>query len=152
MNGKILRNNLSGKCDSIHFNQMTGIAQLINKENIINNNRSRKTKRPILWNNRSQITGDSIHIKFNNENDIRSNVENNKLLYSYKLINNTIHLIFINEELPINEYVINTYFPLLVQYDITNYSDYLQQKPKITNSITNNIDTNILNKFINIKP
>ena len=69
MNGKILRNNLSGKCDSIHFNQMTGIAQLINKENIINS-RSRKTKKPILWNNRSQITGDSIHIKFNNEDEV----------------------------------------------------------------------------------
>ena len=69
MNGKILRNNLSGKCDSIHFNQMTGIAQLINKENIINS-RSRKTKKPILWNNKSQITGDSIHIKFNNEDEV----------------------------------------------------------------------------------
>ena len=70
MNGKILRKNLSGKCDSIHFNQMTGIAQLINKENIINNKRSRKTKKPILWNNKSQITGDSIHIKFNNEDEV----------------------------------------------------------------------------------
>ena len=41
MNGKILRNNLSGKCDSIHFSQLTGVAQLINKRNSFNE-RSRK--------------------------------------------------------------------------------------------------------------
>ena len=69
MNGKILRNNLSGKCDSIHFNQITGIAQLINKQKN-SEIRSKKVKKPILWNNKSQITGDSIHIKFNIENNI----------------------------------------------------------------------------------
>ncbi len=69
MNGKILRNNLSGKCDSIHFSQLTGIAQLINKQNSFNE-RSRKIKKPILWNNKSQITGDSIHIKFDTDKNI----------------------------------------------------------------------------------
>ena len=69
MNGKILRNNLSGKCDSIHFSQLTGIAQLINKRNSFNE-RSRKIKKPILWNNKSQITGDSIHIKFDTDKNI----------------------------------------------------------------------------------
>ena len=69
MNGKILRNNLSGKCDSIHFSQITGIAKLINKQNTTDN-RSRKKINPILWNNKSQITGDSIHIKFNTEKEI----------------------------------------------------------------------------------
>jgi len=69
MNGKILRNNLSGKCDSIHFSQLTGIAQLINKRNSLNE-RSRKIKKPILWNNKSQITGDSIHIKFDTDKNI----------------------------------------------------------------------------------
>ena len=69
MNGKILRNNLSGKCDSIHFDQKTGIAQLINKQNNFKE-RSKKIKKPILWNNKSQITGDSIHIKFDNEKNI----------------------------------------------------------------------------------
>ena len=68
-NGKILRNNLSGKCDSIHFNQITGIAQLINKQKNADN-RSRKIKKPILWNNKSQITGDSIHIKFDTDKNI----------------------------------------------------------------------------------
>jgi len=69
MNGKILRNNLSGKCDSIHFSQLTGIAQLINKQNSFNG-RSRKIKKPILWSNKSQITGDSIHIKFDTDKNI----------------------------------------------------------------------------------
>ena len=69
MNGKILRNNLSGKCDSIHFDQKTGIAQLINKQNNFKQ-RSKKIKKPILWNNKSQITGDSIHIKFDTEKNI----------------------------------------------------------------------------------
>ena len=69
MNGKILRNNLSGKCDSIHFNQITGIAQLINKHNSIES-RSRKIKKPIIWNNNSQITGDSIQLKFDTKKNI----------------------------------------------------------------------------------
>ena len=68
-NGKILRSNLSGKCDSIHFSQITGIAQLINIKNNTGTE-SRKIKKPILWNNKSQITGDSIHIKFNTEKNI----------------------------------------------------------------------------------
>lgn len=68
-NGKILRNTLSGKCDSIHYDQVSGIAQLINKKNNLLK-KSRKIKKPILWNNKSQITGDSIHIKFDTENNI----------------------------------------------------------------------------------
>ncbi len=67
-NGKILRNNLSGKCDSIHFNQITGIAQLINKQTSVFD--KRKLKKPVLWTNRSQITGDSIHLKFDTEKNI----------------------------------------------------------------------------------
>ena len=67
-NGKILRNNLSGKCDSLHFSQITGIAQLINKQSNLSDRR--KLKKPILWSNRSQITGDSIHLKFDTEKNI----------------------------------------------------------------------------------
>jgi len=68
-NGKILRNTLSGKCDSIHYDQVSGIAQLINNKNNLLK-KSRKIKKPILWNNKSQITGDSIHIKFDTQNNI----------------------------------------------------------------------------------
>ena len=63
-NGKILNGNLSGKCDSINFDQSTGIAKLINLVKK-QEKKTRNIKRPILWNNNSQITGDSIYFKFN---------------------------------------------------------------------------------------
>ena len=63
-NGKILSGNLSGKCDSIYFDQSSGIAKLLNLEKKQENN-FRTIKKPILWNNNSQITGDSIYFKFN---------------------------------------------------------------------------------------
>ncbi len=47
-NAKFFKTDLSGKCDSIHSEQKTGITQLI-----IN---------PILWNGENQMTGDSIHL------------------------------------------------------------------------------------------
>ena len=62
-NGKILAGNLSGKCDSIYFDQSSGIAKLLNLEK--NKKKFRTIKKPILWNNNSQITGDSIYFKFN---------------------------------------------------------------------------------------
>jgi len=46
---KFYKTDLSGKCDSIHFNQKTGLTQLI--------------KRPIIWNGENQMTGDIIHLK-----------------------------------------------------------------------------------------
>lgn len=48
---KFYKTDLSGKCDSIHFNQQTGLTQLI--------------KRPIIWNGENQMTGDLIHLKSN---------------------------------------------------------------------------------------
>ncbi len=50
-NVKLYKSDLSGKCDSIHVNQKTGLTQMIN--------------RPILWSDESQITGDSIHLVSN---------------------------------------------------------------------------------------
>jgi lipopolysaccharide export system protein LptA len=47
-NAKFYKTDLSGKCDSIHFSEKTGITQLITN--------------PILWNVDNQITGDSIHL------------------------------------------------------------------------------------------
>ena len=47
-NAKWYKTDLSGKCDSIHFNESTGLTQLI--------------RNPILWNVDNQITGDSIHL------------------------------------------------------------------------------------------
>jgi len=48
-NAKFFKTDLSGKCDSIHYNEKTGITQLITN--------------PILWNGPNQMTGDSIHLK-----------------------------------------------------------------------------------------
>lgn len=64
-NAKFYKTDLSGKCDSIHFNQATGITQLI--------------KDPVLWNLENQMTGDSIHLI--------SDMETEKL-DSLKVINN----------------------------------------------------------------
>ncbi|MDE3743808.1 OstA-like protein [Maribacter sp. D37] len=48
-NAKFYKTDLSGKCDSIHADQKTGITQLITN--------------PIIWNGPNQMTGDSIHLK-----------------------------------------------------------------------------------------
>ncbi|WP_276390172.1 OstA-like protein [Eudoraea chungangensis] len=64
-NAKFYKTDLSGKCDSIHFDQTTGITQLITD--------------PILWNLENQMTGDSIHLI--------SDLETEKL-DSLKVINN----------------------------------------------------------------
>lgn len=47
-NAKFFKTDLSGKCDSIHSEERTGITQLI--------------KNPVLWNGDNQMTGDSIHL------------------------------------------------------------------------------------------
>ncbi|NJB72295.1 hypothetical protein GGR42_002786 [Saonia flava] len=50
-NAKFFKKDLSGKCDSIHSNEKTGLTQLITD--------------PILWNLENQMTGDSIHLLSN---------------------------------------------------------------------------------------
>lgn len=47
-NAKFFKQGLSGKCDSIHYDQTTGVTELI--------------RRPILWNGPSQMTGKSIYL------------------------------------------------------------------------------------------
>ncbi|WP_298505927.1 OstA-like protein [uncultured Maribacter sp.] len=64
-NAKFYKKDLSGKCDSIHSEQKTGITQLV--------------RNPILWNGENQMTGDSIHLI--------SNLKTEKL-DSLKVLNN----------------------------------------------------------------
>ena len=45
---KFFKKDLSGKCDSIHTDQQSGLTQLF--------------KNPVLWSQDTQITGDSIHL------------------------------------------------------------------------------------------
>lgn len=54
-NAKFYKTDLSGKSDSIHFDEKTGITELITD--------------PILWNVDNQITGDSIHLISDMETD-----------------------------------------------------------------------------------
>ncbi|MFD0798614.1 OstA-like protein [Maribacter chungangensis] len=54
-NAKFFKTDLSGKCDSIHSEERTGITQLIT--------------RPILWNAENQMTGDSIHLISNKKTE-----------------------------------------------------------------------------------
>ncbi len=50
---RFFKMDMSGKCDSIHSNELTGLTQLI--------------KRPVVWNGESQVTGDVIHLISNNK-------------------------------------------------------------------------------------
>jgi lipopolysaccharide export system protein LptA len=54
-NAKFFKTDLSGKCDSIHSEEKTGITQLITN--------------PILWNGENQMTGDSIHLISNRQTE-----------------------------------------------------------------------------------
>lgn len=64
-NARFYKTDMSGKCDSIHTEERTGLTQLI--------------RNPIIWNGENQMTGDSIHLI--------SDLETEKL-DSLKVINN----------------------------------------------------------------
>ncbi|PQJ23560.1 hypothetical protein BSU00_03000 [Tenacibaculum sp. SG-28] len=54
-NVKIFKSNLQGKCDSIHASQITGLTRMFDN--------------PILWSEKKQITGDSIHLLSDKESN-----------------------------------------------------------------------------------
>ena len=54
-NAKFYKTDMSGKCDSIHFEESKGLTQMI--------------RRPVLWNLENQMTGDSIHLLSNKETE-----------------------------------------------------------------------------------
>ena len=68
-NAKLYKSDLSGKADSIHMNQKTGLTQLINFYDIDKENNFSKRRHPILWQYENQITGDSIHLIFNTKTE-----------------------------------------------------------------------------------
>lgn len=47
-NARFFKKDMSGKCDSIHYDQKKGLTQMIG--------------RPILWNGKNQMTGDVMHL------------------------------------------------------------------------------------------
>lgn len=67
-NAKMFKSNLSGKADSIHMNQKTGLTQLINFYDL-NADAFTKKEHPVLWHYESQITGDSIHLISNSKKE-----------------------------------------------------------------------------------
>ncbi len=104
-NAKFYKTDLSGKCDSIHYEQKTGVTQLITK--------------PVLWNFESQMTGDSIHLINNLETEKLDSLKvlNNAFIISLDTIGKTgynqakgkdLFGKFIDNELKIVDLVKNT--------------------------------------------
>ena len=72
---RMFKEDLSGKTDSIHFNQNSGRAKLIRRP--INDRdlqyltpQEIADRNPILWSDESQMTGDEIHITIDNEKEV----------------------------------------------------------------------------------
>ncbi|WP_223154788.1 OstA-like protein [Aestuariibaculum sediminum] len=68
-NAKIFKTDLSGKADSIHSNQKTGVTQLINLNRLASLDKFATKRRPIMWNVESQMTGDTIHLFSNTKTE-----------------------------------------------------------------------------------
>lgn len=69
-NAKFYKTDLSGKADSIHIDQATGLTQLIGKK-IPSTSKEIDWPKfyPIIWNAENQMTGDSIHLISNTETE-----------------------------------------------------------------------------------
>lgn len=72
---RIFKQDLSGKTDSIHFNQKLGRAKLI--RNVIGEKELQfltpqeiAARNPVLWSGESQMTGDEIHLTIDNEKEV----------------------------------------------------------------------------------
>ncbi|PWH81474.1 hypothetical protein DIS18_14420 [Algibacter marinivivus] len=68
-NAKIFKTDLSGKSDSIHSDQKTGVTKLLNIPTLTSGDKFSVKRKPILWNLESQMTGDTIHLLSNNETE-----------------------------------------------------------------------------------
>lgn len=104
-NAKFYKTDLSGKSDSIHFDESTGITQLI--------------KDPIMWNVDNQITGDSIHLVSDMETEKLDSLKviENAFIISLDTISGTgynqakgknLYGKFIDNELKIIDLIANT--------------------------------------------
>lgn len=68
-NVKLYKSDMSGKADSIHMDQQSGLTQLINLARLSPQDNFAVKRRPILWNYGNQMTGDTIHIKSNSKEE-----------------------------------------------------------------------------------
>ncbi|MDN3665494.1 OstA-like protein [Algibacter miyuki] len=68
-NAKLYKSDISAKADSIHTDQKTGITELINLDRFASTDAFSTKRRPILWNNENQMTGDTIHLFANSKTE-----------------------------------------------------------------------------------
>ncbi|XMO86829.1 OstA-like protein [Algibacter sp. AS12] len=68
-NARIFKTDLSGKSDSIHSDEKTGITKLINIPRLSKGDKFSVVRKPILWNLENQMTGDTIHLISNPESE-----------------------------------------------------------------------------------
>ncbi|WP_158848694.1 OstA-like protein [Algibacter sp. L1A34] len=68
-NAKLFKTDISAKADSIHADQKTGITELINLDRFASTDAFSTKRRPILWNNANQMTGDTIHLISNSKTE-----------------------------------------------------------------------------------
>ena len=68
-NAKIFKSDLSGKSDSIHSDQNTGVTKLLNLPTLSSGDKFSVIQKPILWNLGNQMTGDTIHLLSNKETE-----------------------------------------------------------------------------------
>ncbi|QFZ53728.1 hypothetical protein FEZ18_02355 [Oceanihabitans sp. IOP_32] len=68
-NARIYKSDMSAKADSIHMNQETGLTQLINISKFDVDDAFAVKRKPIIWNIKNQMTGDTIHLKSNTKTD-----------------------------------------------------------------------------------
>ena len=114
-NAKFFKTDLSGKCDSIHSEEKTGITQLITN--------------PILWNGENQMTGDSIHLISNKQTEKLDSLKvlNNAFIISLDSISmegfnqakgKDLFGKFIENELKIIDLIKNTEVALLKHFKV----------------------------------
>ncbi|WP_242155041.1 OstA-like protein [Aestuariivivens sediminis] len=68
-NVKLYKTDMSGKADSVHVNHEIGLTQMINISRRSDLDQFTTKRKPILWNIKNQITGDTIHLKSNPETE-----------------------------------------------------------------------------------
>ncbi len=64
-NVKMYKSDMSGKADSIHVDHEKGLTQMINLARLSSKDAFAVKRRPVLWNEENQMTGDTIHIYSN---------------------------------------------------------------------------------------
>jgi lipopolysaccharide export system protein LptA len=66
---KLYKTDISAKADSIHADQKTGLTEFINLSKFSSADAFSTKRRPILWNNENQMTGDTIHLISNSKTE-----------------------------------------------------------------------------------